>query len=107
MDVKALFLHCFSPPWGLVAAAAATLPVGETGEGRGQVKSMRVVRAQPKASHGRVDFACGEGEGQRPSPSLNGGRQAAKEMRQGWMPGRAETACGFGSRQPGRASAGR
>src|SRR5271166_6289045 len=22
MDVKALFLHCFSPPWGLVAAAA-------------------------------------------------------------------------------------
>src|SRR5208337_426815 len=45
-------------------------------------------------------------EGQRPSPSLEGGRQAAKELRQGWKP-KAETACGFGSRQPGRASAGR
>ncbi|HKM82603.1 MAG TPA: hypothetical protein VJY15_16785 [Candidatus Acidoferrum sp.] len=32
-------------------------------------------------------------EGQRPSPSLNGGRQAAKEMRQGWKP-KAETARG-------------
>ena len=31
---------------------------------------MRVVRAQPKASHGRVDFACQGGKGQRPSLSL-------------------------------------
>src|SRR5208337_2639199 len=106
MDVKALFLHCFSPPWGLVAAAAATLPVGETGEGRGQAKSMRVVRAHKRSAEPRpCRFCLRGGRGSAPRlPLTAAGRPRTR--RQGWKPDRAETACGFGSRQPGRASAG-
>src|SRR5208283_2575095 len=69
MDVKALFLHRFSPPWGLVAAAAATLPVGETGEGRGQAKSMRVVRAHKRSAEPRPCRFC-----------LRGGRGSAPRL---------------------------
>src|SRR5271166_4613140 len=62
--------------------------------------------AQAKRGATAVSILLAGREGQRPSPSPVCGRQAAKRRRQGWKP-KAETARGFGSRQPGRASAGR
>ena len=49
---------------------------------------------------GYVDFACGEG-GAAPLRSPNFGRQAGNNRASGMEARRADTACGFGSRQPG------
>ena len=104
MDVKALFFHRFSPPWARLQLLLQPCPSARPGRGGGKRNRCgwcgRTTPAQAGGGATAVSISLAGREGQRPSPSPQCGRQASKEMRQGWKP-KAETARGFGSRQPG------
>ena len=112
-----------SSPWGWVFSAAETLPVGETGGSKGMgaagegdhpPEGPRSGSARDERSEARKTGETPGGGGPLGPRTLPRARGGAPEQtlaasaagmiaRQGWKPGRAETACGFGSRQPARA----
>src|SRR5208283_5252323 len=91
MDVKALFLHGFLSLGAGCSCCCNPARRRDRGGERASEIDAGGAGAQAKRGATAVSILLAGREGQRPSPSPECGRQAAKRRRQGWKP-KAETA---------------